>query len=40
VLLTALGQPELRELVEWPEKVAWVRANPGAAERTVQRAGR
>lgn len=38
VLLTALGQPELRELVEWRDRVAWVRANPGASERTVQQA--
>ncbi|MFC8848357.1 MULTISPECIES: hypothetical protein [unclassified Micromonospora] len=36
VLLTALGQPELQGLVEWQDRVAWVRANPGAAERTVQ----
>lgn len=40
VLLTALGQPELRNLVEWQDRVAWVRANPGAAERTVQQADR
>jgi hypothetical protein len=40
VLLTALGQPELRELVEWRDRVAWVRRNPGAAERTVQRVDR
>jgi hypothetical protein len=38
VLLTALGQSELRELPEWRDRVRWVRANPGAAERTVQKA--
>ncbi|MFG2964305.1 hypothetical protein ACGFZS_13595 [Streptomyces sp. NPDC048288] len=37
VLLTAFDQPELRELSEWRDKAAWVRSNPGAAERTVQR---
>ncbi|MEU6588923.1 hypothetical protein ABZ923_06760 [Streptomyces sp. NPDC046881] len=36
VLLTAFGQPELRELPEWRDKATWVRNNPGAAERTVQ----
>ncbi|MBQ1094769.1 hypothetical protein KBY55_01295 [Streptomyces sp. b94] len=40
VLLSALGQPELRELPEWKDRAAWVRANPGAAERTVQQADR
>lgn len=40
VVLTALGQPELKELIEWRDRVAWVRANPGAAERTVQRVDR
>ncbi|MBF6412009.1 hypothetical protein [Nocardia cyriacigeorgica] len=40
VLLTALGQPELRDLAEWRDRVTWVRANPGAAERTVQQADR
>ncbi|NMO53022.1 hypothetical protein HH310_17720 [Actinoplanes sp. TBRC 11911] len=38
VLLSALGQPELHQLLEWRDRVAWVRANPGAAERTVQQA--
>ncbi|MFD0249397.1 hypothetical protein ACFVGX_00640 [Streptomyces sp. NPDC127113] len=37
VLLTAFGQPELSELPEWRDKALWVRANPGAVERTVQR---
>lgn len=36
VLLTAFGQPELRDLPEWRDKAQWVRNNPGAAERTVQ----
>ncbi|MFJ6420458.1 hypothetical protein [Streptomyces hydrogenans] len=40
VLLTALGQPELRGLPEWRDKAVWVRNNPGAAERTVQAADR
>ncbi|UCM90632.1 hypothetical protein [Streptomyces marincola] len=39
VLLSALGQPELRDR-EWHDRAAWVRANPGAAERTIQRADR
>lgn len=38
VLLAALGQEELRALTEWPDKVAWVRAHPGPAQRTVERA--
>ena len=37
VLLTAFGQPELRELPEWRDRALWVRANPGAAERTVHK---
>ncbi|MFH8237284.1 hypothetical protein [Streptomyces sp. NPDC018321] len=40
VLLKAFGQPELRELSEWKDRAAWVRAHPGAAERTVQEADR
>ncbi|MET9350865.1 hypothetical protein [Streptomyces termitum] len=40
VLLTAFGQPELQALPEWRDKAAWVRNNPGAAERTVQIADR
>ncbi|WP_308283757.1 hypothetical protein [Streptomyces buecherae] len=40
VLLTAFGQPELRGLPEWRDKAAWVRNNPGAAERTVQNVDR
>jgi hypothetical protein len=40
VMLTALGQPELRELLEWRDRAAWIRTNPGAAERTVQRIDR
>ncbi|MEV7772733.1 hypothetical protein [Kitasatospora sp. NPDC086791] len=38
VLLTALGQEELRALPAWREKVAWVRDNPDSAQRTVERA--
>ncbi|WP_406478454.1 hypothetical protein [Streptomyces sp. NBC_01615] len=38
VLLTALGQPELKEPAEWADRVAWVRANPGPAERTIAQA--
>ncbi|MBQ1090131.1 hypothetical protein [Streptomyces sp. B93] len=38
VMLSAFGQPELRELPEWRDKALWVRNNPGAAERTVQHA--
>ncbi|WP_254400882.1 hypothetical protein [Streptomyces sp. AC555_RSS877] len=40
VLLVALGQEELRTLTEWPDKVAWVRAHPGPAQRTVEHADR
>ncbi|MET7643942.1 hypothetical protein ABZS83_09910 [Streptomyces sp. NPDC005426] len=38
VLLTALGRPELRDLPEWSDKVAWVRLNPGEAQRTIEQA--
>ncbi|MFH8758572.1 hypothetical protein [Streptomyces atroolivaceus] len=38
VLLTALGQPELADRSEWEDKVAWVRANAGVAQRTIERA--
>ncbi|MCP9944737.1 hypothetical protein LUX12_08015 [Streptomyces somaliensis] len=38
VLLNALGQPELRATDDWAERVAWVRANTGAAEATLARA--
>lgn len=38
VLLTALGQPELRELPEWSDKVAWVRMHPGQAQGTIEQA--
>ncbi|MCX4652980.1 hypothetical protein [Streptomyces microflavus] len=38
VLLTALGQPELRDLPEWSDRVAWVRLNPGQAQRTIEQA--
>ncbi|MFJ4771564.1 hypothetical protein ACIP88_21065 [Streptomyces uncialis] len=38
VLLTALGQRELRALTEWSDRIAWVRAHPGPAQRTVERA--
>ncbi|WP_165984588.1 hypothetical protein [Streptomyces sp. YIM 98790] len=40
VLLSTLGREELRPLVEWRDRVAWVRANPGAAERIIHRADR
>lgn len=40
VLLTALGLPDLRELTEWSDKIAWVRAHPGPAERTIEQADR
>ncbi|MET9656055.1 hypothetical protein [Streptomyces sp. NPDC006510] len=40
VLLNALGEPELRALPNWSDKVAWVRANPEPAQRTVERADR
>ncbi|MFF3130161.1 hypothetical protein [Streptomyces mirabilis] len=38
VLLTALGQPELRATHDWAERVAWVRTNAGPAEATLARA--
>ncbi|WP_406406186.1 hypothetical protein [Streptomyces sp. NBC_01643] len=38
VLLTALGRPELQELPDWRDKVAWVRANADAAQRTIEQA--
>lgn len=38
VLLTALGRPELRELTEWSDKVAWVRMHAGEAQRTIEQA--
>ncbi|MFJ7123850.1 hypothetical protein ACIQUO_28135 [Streptomyces albogriseolus] len=40
VLLTALGQEELRGLPEWRDKIAWVRSNTGPAQRTLERADR
>lgn len=40
VLLVALGQQELRDLPEWPDKIAWVRAHPGPVQRTLERADR
>lgn len=40
VLLTALGQEELRALPNWSDKVAWVRFNPEQAQRTVEHADR
>ncbi|MFF3523177.1 hypothetical protein [Streptomyces sp. NRRL B-3253] len=40
VLLNALGEPELRALPDWTQKVAWVRANPEPAQRTIERADR
>ncbi|MGW0489013.1 hypothetical protein [Streptomyces olivaceus] len=38
VLLTALGQEELRDVPEWRDKVAWTRTHTGAAQRTLERA--
>ncbi|MER6361907.1 hypothetical protein [Kitasatospora sp. NPDC001527] len=38
VLLVTLGQPELRGSMEWKDRIAWVRANPGARDRTIARA--
>ncbi|MFE9781838.1 hypothetical protein ACFYPA_27205 [Streptomyces sp. NPDC005775] len=38
VLLTALGQAELKDLPEWRDKVAWVRANASTAQRTIEQA--
>ncbi|GAA1352559.1 hypothetical protein [Streptomyces beijiangensis] len=35
VLLTALGLPEMSEHAEWSQRVAWLRANPGPAERAL-----
>jgi len=40
VLLTALGQEDLHRIPDWPDKVVWVRANPGEAQRTVEQADR
>ncbi|MFV0135029.1 hypothetical protein ACLGIH_17700 [Streptomyces sp. HMX87] len=40
VLLTALGQEELRGLLEWRDRVAWVRTHTGAAQRTLEKADR
>ncbi|MEY2226757.1 MULTISPECIES: hypothetical protein [Streptomyces] len=40
VLLASLDQPDLRGLTEWADKIAWVRANPGPAERTIEEADR
>jgi hypothetical protein len=40
VLLTALRQPDLLGLTEWADKMAWVRAHPGPAERTIEQADR
>lgn len=40
VLLAALGLPDLRELTEWSDRIAWVRAHPGPAERTLEQADR
>ncbi|WP_327187916.1 hypothetical protein [Streptomyces sp. NBC_01334] len=38
VLLTVLGQPELREPAGWADRVAWVRANRDPAEHTIAQA--
>ncbi|CAL9296625.1 hypothetical protein [Streptomyces sp. SudanB52_2052] len=37
VLLTALGQPELRATADWAERVVWVRTNAQSAEATLAR---
>ncbi|MFI1947080.1 hypothetical protein ACH46F_24945 [Streptomyces virginiae] len=39
VLLVSLSRdslPELHELTEWTDRIAWVRAHPGPAERAVE----
>lgn len=38
VLLTALGQPELRATGDWAERVLWVRTNAQSADATLARA--
>ncbi|MYW64884.1 hypothetical protein GTY65_12520 [Streptomyces sp. SID8379] len=38
ILLTALGQPELRVRADWAERIAWLRANTGPAEATLAQA--
>lgn len=38
VLLTALGQPELRATGDWAERVLWARTNAQSAEATLVRA--
>ncbi|PGH49911.1 hypothetical protein [Streptomyces sp. Ru87] len=40
VLLAALGLPEIQRLPEWSDKVAWVRDNPGPAQRAVEQKDR
>ncbi|MGV4981639.1 hypothetical protein ACVB8X_00630 [Streptomyces sp. NRAIS4] len=40
VLLTALGLPDVHALTEWSDRIAWVRAHPGPAERTIEQADR
>ncbi|MEU2179635.1 hypothetical protein [Streptomyces thermolilacinus] len=40
VLLASLGQPDLLGLTEWADRIAWVRAHPGPAERTIEEADR
>ncbi|MFB6816383.1 hypothetical protein ACFCV8_17775 [Streptomyces sp. NPDC056347] len=37
ILLSALGQPELRATGNWAERVLWVRTNPDSAEATIAR---
>ncbi|MFD3721540.1 hypothetical protein [Streptomyces sp. NPDC058674] len=38
VLLVALGQPQLRDLVGWKERIAWVQEHPGERDRTIAQA--
>ncbi|MEU6755038.1 hypothetical protein [Streptomyces sp. NPDC046685] len=43
VLLVSLGRtslPDLHDLTEWADRIAWVRAHPGPAERAVEEADR
>jgi hypothetical protein len=40
VLLTALGQEDLRGLSEWRDRVVWVRTHTDEVQRTVERADR
>lgn len=40
VLLVALGQPELRLIRPWSERIAWVREHPDERDRTIAEADR